>query len=310
MVDLLPGKELPAHRGSRASAIALGLAVATLAACGAGTPVTRGFDSREVLQIRDMSFSFTGWDINGCHPAAAGSTLLGTGEPEIADQPRHVTPFIGGAGYALTSARIATGHPAYGTIPTGQWVAMPHVKYIVNDLEIEFPVSKVVYWKGAGKASKHMATSTGRYRKARNILDERTDLPGIYVRTIAKAIGNETIGMLRSERHNHTEFYVPDWYDQIVSQAETNMLRHFDRIEKAGGGKPIGKCADAGWWVTTTDRQRPEGIEESAQLGKWKLEKWGIVTPEIISAYKDRNPGSLQSAIKAADTARREGGQR
>jgi len=64
MVDLLPGKELPAHRGSRASAIALGLAVATLAACGAGTPVTRGFDSREVLQIRDMSFSFTGWDIN------------------------------------------------------------------------------------------------------------------------------------------------------------------------------------------------------------------------------------------------------
>jgi hypothetical protein len=64
MVDLLPGKELPAHRGSRASAIALALAVAALAACGAGTPVTRGFGSREILQIRDTTFSFTGWGIN------------------------------------------------------------------------------------------------------------------------------------------------------------------------------------------------------------------------------------------------------
>jgi hypothetical protein len=64
MVDLLPGKEPPAQRGSRASAIALGLAVAALAACGSGTPVTRGFGSREILQIRDTTFSFTGWGIN------------------------------------------------------------------------------------------------------------------------------------------------------------------------------------------------------------------------------------------------------
>ncbi len=64
MVDLLSGKDLPARRGSRGSVIALGVAVATLATCGAGTPVTRGFGSREVLQTRDTTFSFTGWGIN------------------------------------------------------------------------------------------------------------------------------------------------------------------------------------------------------------------------------------------------------
>jgi len=37
---------------------------AVLPACGAGTPVARGFGSRQVLQIRDSTFSFTGWGVN------------------------------------------------------------------------------------------------------------------------------------------------------------------------------------------------------------------------------------------------------
>jgi Domain of unknown function (DUF927) len=252
---------------------------------------------------------FTAWDINGQHPAAAGSTVLGTGEPELAARPRHLAPFLNGAGYVQLAQRVTTGHPAYGTIAKGDWVTMPHAKFMAAELGLELPAAQVVYWTGAGHASKHLATFTGRYRKAREVLRGREDLPGIYARAVAKGVANKTIGMFRSETHNRTEFYLPDWYDQIVAQAEANTLRHFARIEKGGGGKPIGKCADGAWWVSGTERQRPEGLEESDQLGKWKLEKWGIVTPEIVSAYKDRSAGNLQSAIKAADTARREGGQ-
>ena len=39
-------------------------AAAVFPACGAGTPVARGFGSRQVLQIRDSTFGFSGWGIN------------------------------------------------------------------------------------------------------------------------------------------------------------------------------------------------------------------------------------------------------
>jgi hypothetical protein len=39
-------------------------AAAVFPACGAGTPFARGFGSRQVLQIRDSTFGFSGWGVN------------------------------------------------------------------------------------------------------------------------------------------------------------------------------------------------------------------------------------------------------
>jgi hypothetical protein len=251
---------------------------------------------------------FTGWDINGQHPAGAGSAYLGTAEPEYAASPRTLAPFLGLPGYVQIGRQVRTGHPAYGTLAKGDWVTMPHVKFLAADLGIDLPAAGVLFW-GRGNTSKHMATFTARYRKAREVLSGRPGLPAEYARTVIKAVANKTVGMLHSEDHNRTEFYLPDWYDQIVSTAEANLLRHLRKIERAGGGLPIGKCADGAWWVSSTEREHPAGLEESGQLGKWRLEKWGSVTVAIVAAYRDKNPGVLQSAIKAADAARREGGR-
>jgi hypothetical protein len=53
-------RRLAAPRGSSRCAAAWLAAAVALSACGAGTPVTRGFDSHQVLQIRDSTFFFNG----------------------------------------------------------------------------------------------------------------------------------------------------------------------------------------------------------------------------------------------------------
>ena len=189
-----------------------------------------------------------------------------------------MTPFLGMPGYARLGRQVRTGHPAYGTLAKGEWVTMPHVKFLTADLGSISQRRGSCYW-GRGNASKHMATFVARYRGAREVMDGREGLPAEYARKAIKAVANKTIGMLRSEEHNRTEFYTPDWYDQIVATAEANLLRHLRKIERAGGGLPVGKCADGAWWVSGTERSIRPGLRNPPSFGKWKLEKWGLVTP-------------------------------
>jgi hypothetical protein len=109
MVDLSE-TDLPARRGSPGSAIALGVAVATLAACGAGTPVTRGFGSREVLQIRDSTFGFTGWGINTIDYSASVDGGYTNGSIQIGPVPPPTKAFRTPASSSATLTPVSPSH--------------------------------------------------------------------------------------------------------------------------------------------------------------------------------------------------------
>jgi hypothetical protein len=116
MVDPLPGKKLPAHRGwSRASAMALGLAVAALAACGSGTPVTRGFGSREILQIRDTTFSFSGWGINTIDYSTSddGGYMNRTVQIQPGSPPAQSSPEAGVVDAGIVVGNLYTCEPVF-----------------------------------------------------------------------------------------------------------------------------------------------------------------------------------------------------
>jgi hypothetical protein len=93
---------LAAPRGWSRRAVAWLAAATALTACGAETPVKRGFDSREVLQIRDPSFDFNG---------GFGATSIG-----------YSTSDDGGFTFFyvdLMTDQVQTGVPDAGTGPTG-----------------------------------------------------------------------------------------------------------------------------------------------------------------------------------------------
>jgi len=241
----------------------------------------------------------TGFDVNGQHLAAAGSVELGDGEPETASNPRTLGGLVNLPGYVRLARPLRTGHPAFGTRPAGEWVAMPLVKFLAVDLGLTVEAAEVLYWPRKGR---RLATYVKRYRVARDRLAEMEQTAP--VRLAAAALKDQAVafvGMFHSETYSHGGYYRPDWYDMTVATAEANALRAFRKCD----AQPVAKMADTAYWVADRAPFTPDGLTVSAQLGKWKLERWGPVTGQFLEAYKSGQPRSVHEAVKAADDERR-----
>jgi hypothetical protein len=266
--------------------------------------------------------AFTGFDINGQHPAAAGSTELGDGEPEVIDRPRMLGDLINLPGYVRVASTTRTGHPAFGTLAADAWLPMPFVKFLTRDLGLTIPAAEVIYWPRKGKRLAVYVKYA--YREPRERLAAMPDSMPVRLASAAlKDQANAFIGMLRSEKYSKGGFFRPDWYDMIVSTAEANALRSFAKC----ANQPVAKMADSAYWVAAEAPYVPAGLDVcehgrhigckhsrepgeaggAPQLGKWKLERYGPVTAEFADAYRPRDaaPRTLHEIAKRIDAERR-----
>lgn len=263
-------------------------------------PLTRvNYTARPSRAIRTGKHYVTSYDLNGQHAAAAGSAEVGDGEPQTVTNPRSIAGLVNLPGYVRLGKPLRTGHPAFGTLPAGQWVAMPLVKFLAADLGLSIPAAEVVYWPSKGR---RLSVYVGQYRAARDKLMAADQSGPVRLALAAlKSQANAFVGMFHSETYSHGGFYRPDWYDMIVSTAEANALRALAKCPAA----PVTKMADTAYWISDQDPFTPEGLIVSGQLGKWKLDRHGPVTPELIAAIKEGQPASVRDAVIRIDAERR-----
>jgi len=180
---------------------------------------------------------------------------------------------------------------------------MPLVKFLVSDLGLTVPAEQVVYWPKHGR---RLSAYISRYRAARERLTSATQTAPVRVALAAlKSQANVFISMFNSETYSHGGFYRPDWNHMIVATAEANALRHFYGPRAKCSVVPVAKMADAVYFVADTDRLVPAGLEISAQLGKWKPDRHGPVTDDLVKAVKDGQPASVRDAVIRIDAERR-----
>jgi hypothetical protein len=265
-------------------------------------PLTRiNYAVKPKGSIRPGKHHVTSYDLNGQHMAAAASAELGDGEPKVIANPREITGLTGFPGYVRLARALRTGHPGFGTIAAGEWVAMPLVRFLVRDLGLTVPAAEVVYWPDHGR---RMSVYVSRYREARERLMKAEAAEGVQIALAAlKSQANAFVGMFHSKTYSHGGFYRPDWYDQIVATAEANALRALAKCSMA----PVAKMADSAYWIAETAPIEPEGLVISGQLGKWKLDRHGPVTDDLIAALRDLAPASVRDAAIAIDAERRIG---
>jgi len=179
---------------------------------------------------------------------------------------------------------------------------MPFVQFLTRDLGLDVPAAEVIYWPRKGKRLSVYVKYA--YRQPRERLAAMPDsLPVRLAMAALKDQANAFIGMLRSEKYSKGGFYRPDWYDMIVSTAEANALRSFKKCAI----QPVAKMADTAYWVADDAPRTPEGLVVSSQLGKWKIERHGLITAEFANAYraKDTQPRTLHDIAKRIDAERR-----
>jgi len=246
----------------------------------------------------------TSLDVNAQYLAAARSVELGDGQPVRYDKPRGGLEELSKLpGYALLGEKLVTGHPAFGTLPAGTWLAMPTVAYLLRDCGVELDTASVVVWHEHGRRLSAWAATFGAALAA---LPAGRDLPTTYARGLVKEVYVVYLGgMLRSERW--TKLPRPDWADQVVTQAEANKLRALDKATTTGE-TVLGSCRDAAWFVADDAPHEPGGLTISTKPGKWKIERWAQVTPELAQAYTSGSRVVFRDALSAANTERKAGG--
>lgn len=265
-------------------------------------PLTRiYYAAKPKVAVKVGKHHVTSYDINGQFPAAASSALLGDGEPTVIESPRDIDGLIGYPGYVLLSKAVKTGHPGLGTIAAGEWVAMPLVSFMVRDLGLTVPAAEVVYWPDSGR---RMSVYVSRYRSARELLMKAQQTEGVKIALAAlKSQANGLIGMFHSKTYSHRGFYRPDWYDMIVSTAEANALRAIAKCPD----QPVAKMHDAVYWIADTEPYIPEGLTISDQLGKWKLDRHGPVTSELVALLRESqpNPTNIRDEVRRINDERK-----
>jgi hypothetical protein len=265
-------------------------------------PLTRvNYVARPGRQLRPGKHYVTAYDLNGQHAAACGSAEMGDGEPQEVTAPRSIDGLTGFPGYVLIGQALRTGHPAFGTLAAGQWVAMPLVRFLTRDLGLTIPAARVVYWPKKGR---RMSVYAGQYRDARAKLMKAEQTEPVRIALAAlKAQVNAFIGMFHSETYSHGGWYRPDWYDMIVATAEANALRSLAKCDTA----PVAKMADSAYWITDQDCYVPAGLEITDQLGKWKPDRHGAVTADLVKELRETRPSAalVRDAVIRIDAERR-----
>ncbi len=278
----------------------------------AGGPVEEIIESGDLLRYAEWitprvevdGRSVTSLDVNAQYLAAARSVELGDGQPVRYDKPRGgLVELSKLPGYVLLGKKLVTKHPAFRTIRGGTWLAMPTVAYLLRDCGVELDAASVVVWHDHGR---RLSAWAARFSDALAALPAGRDLSTTYARGLVKDVYVSYLGgMLRSERWN--KLPRPDWSDQVVTQAEANKLRALDKAT-AAGETVLGSWRDAAWFVADDAPHEPGGLTISTQPGKWKVDRYSQVTPELAQAYTSGSPVVFRDALNAANAERKAGG--
>ncbi len=281
-------------------------------ALDAGGPVEEIIESGDPLRYAEWltpgveldGRAVTSLDVNAQYLAASRSVELGDGQPVRYDKPRGGLEELSKLpGYVLLGKKLITRHPAFGTIRAGTWLAMPTVAYLLRDCGVELDAASVVVWHDHGR---RLSAWAAKFSDALAALPAGRDLPTTYARGLVKDVYVTFLGgMLRSGRWN--KLPRPDWSDQVVTQAEANKLRALDKAT-AAGAVVLGSWRDAAWFVADDAPHKPGGLTISTQPGKWKVERYSQVTPELAQAYTSGSPVVFRDALNAANTERKAGG--
>jgi hypothetical protein len=323
-----------ARHGSMKAPLELGDKRALKLAKDERQPVTRYHVRPGLARKVRAGAEVTGYDINGQYPAAASQAELGDGDPEWITRPRTIEGMWAKPGYVQLARDIRAAKApelrllkSDGTTPAaGDWLPMPVIRFIGQDLGIPVDAAEVCWWPRSGRRMRAFVENT--YRQPRATLQA---MPKTLVRDLArsalKVMINDSIGMLRSETWSAGRWYRPDWNDMITSLSEVNALRLIRKCDTP----PAVKACDSLYWIAappcqacTADARTPEeraksefpeghqaqacgkpkGLIVGGQLGKVKLERHATVTDAASTAYKDGSAKSFHEAVKAAAAAR------
>lgn len=276
------------------------------------------------------------YDVTAQFLAAMRSVRLGDGEPvdlagEVLGAWEQIDLVKRPGWMVLAAAPDLSGLPAharaaFAAAGEGTNLPTPLAAYLVRDHGVVLEVSRAVVWdRRPGKGGREVnafgprlariAEEIGNTRdRLLALVDENPRHPAQHTLALLKDIyARFAAGFLRSVEFNDSEWLHPDWADQLAATAGGNALRALDKAA-AGGWEPIGQAADSVWFLlevepATVPGLKPVGLELSRQPGKWHLNRWGTVTPQLVEAFRRGYPARVGAALEAIDSSRRESGQ-
>jgi hypothetical protein len=262
-------------------------------------------------------------DITAQFLGAAASVRCGDGEPdERADLPADwLASHYDVPGYVRLAAPPALNklrapvRASLSGLEAGRWLPMPVAKYLAKDHQIALAVDEAVFWP-QGRFGARLAKWCETIAVARTALIAavRAGRPGadLALQVLKGVYASFLGGVMRSERTNDRGTLRHDWNDMTVATAGVNALRALDKLP--AGIEPIGGQKDAFWFTATDAPYRPEGLQYSDlpdsqpktvdKPGKWHVNRWGLITEDIVGAHKRGRTGLLQRAIIDADHSR------
>lgn len=268
--------------------------------------VKHHFDYVNPEIVPEIGQKFVGMDVCAQYLGAASSVVVGRGEPQeitASRRPIRLESVVTYPGYVELAEDLQSGHPAFSKIEAGTILPMPIVRYLLDRKDSTITASRVIFWQDKGQ---DLATHAKVLRQARYATMGSDDPAQQVAHRAVKAVYSAFYGgMMRSETHNRTGTMRRDWSDQLVGLAWANAFRALDKADAPA----MGMCRDTAWWITGEDAAAPGGLVVSDQPGKWKVEKWGEVTDEIVTAHASGSAYLVRDAINSANRTRMEADQ-
>ncbi|THJ75121.1 hypothetical protein [Candidatus Frankia alpina] len=247
---------------------------------------------------------FVSFDINGQYLPAANQPL-GTGRPQhLTDAGRISIRKNVPALYRL-DVDPTTADLLPMLVSANGWYAGPaawylHERGLVRRVEeaLIWPLTDAYTWLDRW----YKAT-----REARTwLLPARAggqDETGRAALDAVKAMYTTFLGGWMASTKNPTEIYRPDWRAHTVSRAAANQSRALDKVREQTGRTPFAIRVDAVWFAADSADDVPAGLKLSPtkQLGKWKRNGSGLLTPDVVAAL-DSGIGGVHAVLRGAVT--------
>lgn len=226
---------------------------------------------------------------------------------------------------------------AFARVTEGWTLPTPLARYLADDHQVPLQLAEAIIWdtREVFDPRKQKMVEVNAYGKrlnrwAETIIDGRTTLierghgqpedhPARLAMAVLKPVYSQFTGaFLRSVDYNvekiagqlpkPTGWLRPDWYDQLVAHASANMLRALDKAHQKGH-RALAALKDAVWFAAPVPADGsapavPAGLDESTQVGKFKVNRWAVANEKILAARKYGRPVPLREAVTAAHIAR------
>jgi hypothetical protein len=259
-------------------------------------------------------------DVTAQYLGAASSVHCGDGDPDELPEidPDWLPKLTTKPGYVQLAAApdlsALPPHARYSlaALDTDWWLPMPTARYLHHDHDVPLHLTRALVWptKRHGQRLAQWATTVGKARKALIAARQAGEPGAALAEGVLKSMYAAFLGgVLRSERTNDKGTLRPDWSDMLVSTAGCNALRALDKVPD--GMTLLGGQKDSAWFLSDADELplQPPGLTYSDQPGKWHVNRFGLVTEDLVKHHGNGRVGLMRKAITAADEARKDGEQ-